>query len=419
MWQVTENIDWWVSAHAGTYGEKHADDNISRHRVLETSVAKRLILSTEAGNSLFDFDLATAERHQIEDFADMQASNATHGTTLTASAQGATGKPANYDNNMATLNGYLVSNVGAYPKITLQRLDLDAKFGTPPSTAETTSAFYQSDNQHYSENPGESRSGQLYMLPYLVITFGLTQWTPLALTPKIWLDATNPGSSFNTGDLVSMWSDLSGNANHATSSGGLRPTYTTNVAGYPSPNQHLPAMVFAAAQGMAIPAIDFTGTQAISIFWVGYAPAVATLATLWDLGSAPSSITTGLSFQYTTVGRAQTVLKGDVGTNTTANASQAIGTNNVVVGIVLDKSITVAARESRIRVNATAEATGGAVNNTNAFGNLASYLGSLAGAGASQQWTGGMCELIVVPRAVTLTEFNRAINALASKWSAY
>lgn len=62
---------------------------------------------------------------------------------------------------------------------------------------------------------------------------GSSSWTPAKLAPFFWLDATQLGLA--NGDLVSSWTDLSGNGNNFTSSGTARPTFTSSgINGLPS-----------------------------------------------------------------------------------------------------------------------------------------------------------------------------------------
>ena len=57
------------------------------------------------------------------------------------------------------------------------------------------------------------------------ITPSFTQWTPALITTALWLDANDASTITQSSSLVSQVNDKSGNARHATSSSGNRPTY--------------------------------------------------------------------------------------------------------------------------------------------------------------------------------------------------
>lgn len=55
--------------------------------------------------------------------------------------------------------------------------------------------------------------------------FGAAPFSPLDLSPVLWLDASDTSSIVESGGAVSQWTDKSGNGNHATQgTGALQPT---------------------------------------------------------------------------------------------------------------------------------------------------------------------------------------------------
>jgi hypothetical protein len=93
-------------------------------------------------------------------------------------------------------------------------------------------------------------------------------FTPLALNPWAWLDASSSQSAYVnlTGTTVNSWIDLSGNGRNASSTGTSRPSYTASW------QNGLGAISFSGTGSGNI--LDFTspsitGTNNISFFFVG------------------------------------------------------------------------------------------------------------------------------------------------------
>lgn len=51
-----------------------------------------------------------------------------------------------------------------------------------------------------------------------------SSFSPLSLSPSLWLDASDAATITSAGGLVSQWNDKSGNAKHATATGTAKPT---------------------------------------------------------------------------------------------------------------------------------------------------------------------------------------------------
>jgi len=73
-------------------------------------------------------------------------------------------------------------------------------------------------------------------------TWNETIWNPSMITTALWLDANDSATITQSSSLVSQVNDKSGNARHATSSGGNRPTY--EATGF----NNLPTLVFNGGQ---------------------------------------------------------------------------------------------------------------------------------------------------------------------------
>ena len=65
-------------------------------------------------------------------------------------------------------------------------------------------------------------------------------WTPGEIATQLWLDAGDAASVTESGGSVSQWSDLSGNANHATQgTASAQPTYTAGVITFDGSNDFM------------------------------------------------------------------------------------------------------------------------------------------------------------------------------------
>ena len=56
-------------------------------------------------------------------------------------------------------------------------------------------------------------------------TWNQTVWNPSMISTALWLDAADTSTIIQSSNLVSQWSDKSGNARHGTQAGAARPTY--------------------------------------------------------------------------------------------------------------------------------------------------------------------------------------------------
>lgn len=407
---VEERIDWTVAAKNGTTLEKFADDKLSADRWLETALAKRIITSQCGTNDLqYAYSDAVTEQHYQDDWTRMLASNANYRSTRTIMDRANVSKPGSWDTSQNTLNAYVAANVPA--EVTVLDVAAISKLGADLAASDST--WFDVDLVHPLEHPGETRLGKLWT-DYLVNTVGLTRFSPSTVSGCVyWFKAD--ALSLNDGDPVASWTDSSGNARHATGTGTQRPTYKTNILGTPG-SLDLPVVRFnGTTNGLVTPTIDLTATSAITLFLVVSVSATAADYMLWEMGpnynSAPP---TAASLVRASTLKSTASLRGDVGYNT-ATAATNLTTTAKVLAIYFDKSQN-AANEVWQRQNGV-RSVGSTNNNTNAWGNLAHYLGSRGQASLFAACDIG--EILLFNRRLTTLEYRRIEAYLANRWGVY
>lgn len=223
---------------------------------------------------------------------------------------------------------------------------------------------------------------------------------------SLWLDATKHNAA--DGDAVTTWADLSGNGKDATqATAGKKPTYKTAI------QNGKPVIRFDGGDGLAVPAIDLTGTPAVSLYMVASSSA-ATDQVLFEFSDNKNSYTDAfLMYVLATSKVLEMGGTGDVGSanfRTTAVASAAM---KVMTG-VFDKSAG-AGFEAFAWVNGDGAGTKPTTfNNTNALGNRASYIG--ARNQASLFLTGDIAEVLLYRVAHTTAERQAVEGYLRQKW---
>lgn len=405
MNRVTATFDWVMLAKSGTTLEKFHDDKGMADRWLESAIPKRIIANQCGTNDLYySYSTAVTEDHYQQNWDAMLASNANYRTTRTIMDNNGPAKPVTWDAAQDVVNAWVRANVPA--GMTL--LDFQAIPELGADGAADNATWFEADKTHVTQNPGETVCGDVWT-DYLVDTVGLTEWSPALLSGCVlWLDA-HAITGKSDGDPIASWTDRSGSGNHAAQASGTRqPLYKVNVMGYAT----LPALLFDGTDDeLLTPAVDLTGTSALTAFVVATATDNTTDYMWWALGSTWFSGTTGAAmYRRGSDKKAVAYLKGDVGSSTRASAPTATTTPGLLATI-FDKS-QVANRELLARYNGTQIANSGSSNNTNAFANATMGIG---GHGATYL-SGYIGEVLVLNRRLTVTEYRRVEAYLANKW---
>lgn len=411
---VTERIDWLCTGRNGSTSEKFEGQRYPRAWWVENDLTTRILSSHSPNNDLIQgFSVAKTEFNTERDWLDALGTNATHVDMATIKDRNEGGLIASFDADKATVSAWMRANIPA--AIQLFDFEQDANLG-PTGVSDAGTGFFASDTVHLSDPRGEAYIGRLYT-DYLVDDVGLTRWTPALLSSGmvLWLDASQ--ESFANDDLVATWTDRSAAGNHATAAGTARPTFKTNIL---CPNNAgtgtLPVMRFdGSTDGMVTPAINLTGTSAVTIMLVASAGAgVGANKIFVEASPDESAVQTAFVLFRNTSSKMISGVRGNVGFNQATSVANLTTTAGLVASI-LDKSAA-AAGEARQRLNGT-EATAGASNNTNAFGNHALYIG--ARNQASLFLDGDIAEILIWNRALTLAEFRRAESYLGTKYGVY
>lgn len=219
-------------------------------------------------------------------------------------------------------------------------------------------------------------------------------------TPLLWLDATRI-TGLNDGDAVTTWADLSGNGKHATQgTAAKQPTY--RIAGV----NGRPTVQFDGGDALAVPAIDLTGTSAVTVFLVATA-AAGSVQVFYEFSDLVTSVSDGFLVYRDAANAVIGQHRGNVGDSAFA-CTTALTTTAALAAFVFDKSL--ATNEvAGWRNGNTGGTRASNSNNTNAFGNRASYVGGRAA--GSVFLTGHVCELAVYDRAHD--------DATQQRWWAY
>lgn len=122
----------------------------------------------------------------------------------------------------AAINTWIRANWSSWAD-QLCDLDNDSRLQTPSNTT-----YYLADGVHYTAAGhavvAELVKANLAALGLTIAAAPASTFTPLTLSPQVWLDAADSSSITASGGLVTGWADKSGNANHMTAAGSARPT---------------------------------------------------------------------------------------------------------------------------------------------------------------------------------------------------
>lgn len=224
------------------------------------------------------------------------------------------------------------------------------------------------------------------------LALGLTHfWHPPSQLVGV-ADATAVSTIANLGTA-------GGNATQATS--GRQPTVQT-AAGIGKVVRHA-----GTDDVLEIPAYDFTGTDKLTVFGVA-AFASGADQMLWELSSNASdgAQELGAALFRGTDDKMNALVHGNGGYNYTLS-DRTFGTDFAWVLATYDKALSGASGETRVWVNGTKSIAGptSTTENTNAFGNLASYIGARFNASSpSIPLTGDWACVGVAPRVLTQAE---------------
>jgi hypothetical protein len=220
-------------------------------------------------------------------------------------------------------------------------------------------------------------------------------WSPLSLSPGLWLDVSNLSSlTINGSNQISQWSDLSGNTRHVTQ-GQLALMPTLNGG----------AVVFSGGQSLGNTAYDVTGLDDLTILLVSN-PSTSVSPTQQSIVRFQSAPNPYLAYPWAT---GKLISHADSGTGG-PSAGLISGSTNVSV-----------ARRKRndaaglsTRNNGTAVGSTTSSNTTIAAGPLS--VGSWNG--VAEYYTGSIREIIIVHSALILEDQEKAEGYLAWKWGA-
>lgn len=214
-------------------------------------------------------------------------------------------------------------------------------------------------------------------------------WSPLDLSPAVWLDASNTGSITQSAGAVSQLNDLSGNGRHATqSSAGLRPTTGTRTQNGLNVLDH-------AADYLVIPSL--TLAQPVTIALVAQRDGTSGNG---YLGTQTDGIG-GTSDRLTLVANSFN-LTASAGTNLVYGA---FGTSWCLIVAVYNGA------SSELYVNGSLVASGNAgtgINNARPM-----RLGRVDG---SADFDGGIGETLIIPGAITSGDRSDLDTYAIAKW---
>jgi hypothetical protein len=253
-----------------------------------------------------------------------------------------------------------------------------------------------------------------------IIQSGRFEWSPLDLSPDLWLDASDESSfAYHSGTLVSQWSDKSGNDYHATqATSGNAPSRSTTLNG-------LSTVDFDGVDNwLTCGDVLDLGTNSLTMYVVVKFDAVATPTTAPTvIGKYKASPYAG---SYLIISEHATTAKlhafYNPGTNTFASTGTFSDTSGTLIGEIVDRST----GSITLRVDAS---TGG----TTAFTPDAAssrdhstylYLGGLRNSGDSGFlpgfWLDGqIAEVVTCLRVITDDERDKLEQHLNNKWAVY
>lgn len=224
---------------------------------------------------------------------------------------------------------------------------------------------------------------------------GVPAFSPLALSPMAWFDASNAASIISSGGAVSQWSDLSGNGYHATQgTGASQPiTGTRTVNG--------------------LNGLDFDGTNdqmtlPAGLYGLSNGANTAYAVVVWDSDATTQrpfsgSMTAG-AYKFLKI--SATLLQGEVGTG----LSNRSVTSDLVNPHIYELKSNVSS------VNMTRDGAVGASLGAPVFSNMTDFnISFQPGVG---DWVNGIiCEIFFFNRELTTAERNQIGNYL-ERWGA-
>jgi hypothetical protein len=226
----------------------------------------------------------------------------------------------------------------------------------------------------------------------------------------LWKDTAGTDPVTAATDPVARIDDKSGNGKHLTQGTfAQRPLYQLDGA--------RPYLAFDGTDdGMVTSAIDFTGTDKMSIF-IGQRSAGGTASIILEHSSNSSS---NAGTFYITAPEDATIEYGSMGRGNSASAAAlraAYSTATFPDLSVLTATHDIAGDLSVIRRNGVSGTNATGDKGTGNFGNFAMYVGRRGG--ASLPWTGRLYPMIVLGRAVTAGEITAVEAWVNSKTGAY
>lgn len=238
-------------------------------------------------------------------------------------------------------------------------------------------------------------------MPIVGYSRASSAFSPLSLSPTLWLDASNAGSITSSGGAVSQWSDLSGNNNHCTqSTAGAKPTTGATTQ-----------------NGLNV--IDFDGGSDFLDYATSLQPVAAgglsVVAVARRAGSGGTLVTERATtqvraFQYLLA--SEYYISSD-GVNSSSNHQIEFATFAATASPFQTTFTSVSGSRMVCRLNGTARTvtTGTATTMT---GGAGGRIGRREG--AIQFWQGWMAEIIAVPAVLTAQQITDVETYLKNKW---
>ena len=223
-----------------------------------------------------------------------------------------------------------------------------------------------------------------------------SSWSPLSLSPALWLDASNLASlTIGGSNNISQWNDLSGNSRHVSQGSlALQPTLSGEK------------VVFAGGQSLQQASYDITGLDNITIYLVA-TPSATPIQSIIRFQDAPNPY-----FAYPwapTIGSNRMISHTDGGTG---GPSAGFTTGGVNIGVGQRERNN--ATGLRTWMNGTLVGQTATANTTINAGPLS--IGSWNGAG--EFYTGSVLETFVVHGVSSASDREKAEGYLAWKWGA-
>lgn len=226
-------------------------------------------------------------------------------------------------------------------------------------------------------------------------------WTPLALAPSLWLDASDAATLTLSGTNVTAWADKSGAGNHAVQIGSV----STRPVILASAQNGLAVVGFDGAQYLSTQTMS--PTNSMSVFVVAIHTGSGAYFTCGSRGGVPSANTRsyiGQSFDGA-------VLSGGVGSQAnTVIKSTVTWTSYRTVGLVYDGT-TVQLYNAGTNVYDAAQSGSGA--DTQPY-----YIGTFnqGGSPSADYMRGRIAEIVVCKRKLSAAEITALSAYLSAKW---